>query len=233
MSQRTLTNYDNAVAYGNGDAVVYTNHLAYANEVPCTGVNPTNTDNWRPLEQAEIDAYINDKAPGRWCGPALAGFEYQRNDVVELPSGPDTLLLRATVDNPSDPTSDVSDWIQIASGAPGTYGNADVEALLLAGVPSIVNSGVREVSNADVTVLPADAGGTIAVTLTGADKVATLPNVASVPDGFAVRFFMDAVAGHTLTVSGDANINGAATNVLDTQYQSRTYQVINGLWRAF
>lgn len=83
----------------------------------------------------------------------------------------------------------------------------------------------RAIANANSTVTIADDNGVLAYTsLSASDKTCTLPNLATVRDGFQVTVYLDCVAGgFKVTVSGDGNIVGVASFLLDTDYEAATF----------
>ncbi len=92
----------------------------------------------------------------------------------------------------------------------------------------------REISNADATITIADEAVAQTGTLT-ANRTFTLPNAATVPNGFRLMCSVNAVAGTGFKVilSGDININGAATYDLDVDWEAVTLVKHTGEWRAF
>ncbi len=121
--QKTVRPYTTLTPFEAGDACVWESYNGgddnpYIAVQDTTGNDPvhaTITPYWRPATDTDIKRYINNFPSGRWCGPAMTNFLYEINDTVEKRvSDTEMKLLRANIDQPSDPTVDESDWTVIS-----------------------------------------------------------------------------------------------------------------------
>ncbi len=135
--QKTVRPYTTLTPFEAGDACVWESYnggddspyIAVQDTIGDDPIHATITPYWRPATDTDIKRYINNFPSGRWCGPAMTNFLYEINDTVEKRvSDTEMKLLRANIDQPSDPTVDESDWTVISGlgggGGGGDTGNA-------------------------------------------------------------------------------------------------------------